>query len=320
MAPKSRPPRSILVPLDGSPLAERALPLATALARRSGARVRLALVHRMPPPPFMPDAARLYATVEGAIRQGEHDYLHAIAARISGALERPASAVILEGEPADALGKHVRDAGTDLVVMTTHGRGPVQRAWLGCVADRLVRSLDIPVLLVPPPASADEMVVADTTISRILVPLDGSALAEATLEHAVGLARMFDAPIELIQVVPPAVFEPEPPVAFPSGIDEQLTSIRKSIAQDYLDDVAERLRERGVAATATAVVGASVAGTLADLAHADSTDLVAIATHGRSGLPRLVLGSVADKLVRSAKTPVLVCRPPKGRGKKSKSG
>jgi nucleotide-binding universal stress UspA family protein len=266
----------------------------------------------MPDPPSTPDAVRLYTQVEHAVRQGEHDYLHRIAERISGALDRPARAVVLDGEAAGALGEHAHQAGADLVVMTPHGRGPVQRAWLGSVADRLIRSLDIPVLLVP--ASSAETVIADTTISRLLVPLDGSSRAEATLEHAVALARLFDAPIQLVQVVAPAVFDSQPATA---GVDEQLTGIRKSIAQDYLDDVAERLREQGVAATATAVVGTSVAGTLAALTRPDPTDLVAIATHGRSGVPRLMLGSVADKLIRSADTPVLVCRPRKGRGAKS---
>jgi nucleotide-binding universal stress UspA family protein len=309
LAAEPRAARSILVPLDGSRLAERALPLATALARRSGGTVCVALVHRMPAWPSTPDADRLSAMVERAVRQGEHDYLQHIAGRISGALERSACAEILEGETADALVEHAHQTGADLVVMTTHGRGPVQRAWLGSVADRLVRSLDIPVLLVPSPASPADLVIRDVTISRVLVPLDGSPRCEAALEHALAVAGLFDAPIHLVQVVLPAAFEAEPPVGFPSGVDEQLTGIRKSIAQDYLDDVAERLRAQGVEATTTAAVGASVAGTLADFIRTEPTDLVALATHGRSGVPRLVLGSVADKLVRLAVTPVLVCRP-----------
>jgi nucleotide-binding universal stress UspA family protein len=274
----------------------------------------LALVHRRPDPPSTPDAARLYTTVERAVRQAEHDYLHGVAERISDALETPARAVILDGETAPALEEYAHDARADLVVMTTHGRGPVQRAWLGSVADRLVRALDIPVLLVPSHGQPGGSSGAAPTISRVLVPLDGSPRAEATLEHAVALARLFDAPVQLVQVVQPVAFEAAGPVALPSGVDEQLTGIRKTIAQDYLDDVAAILHEEGVAASATAVVGTSVAGTLLELTRADPTGLVAIATHGRGGVPRLLLGSVADKLIRSAETPVLVCRPKGRRG------
>jgi nucleotide-binding universal stress UspA family protein len=151
----------------------------------------------------------------------------------------------------------------------------------------------------------------------VLVPLDGSPRAEAALAPAAAVARLYNAELQLVQVVAPVVLVTEPPT-LPTGLDEELTAIRKDAAQDYLDDLAGQLRTEGVAATAMAVLGAGAAATLLELTRPGQIDLVAIATHGRSGVPRLVLGSVADKLVRAAESPVLVCRPPSGaRGKRS---
>jgi len=310
VARKATSPRTVLLPLDGSPFAERALPFATALARRSGGTLRLALVHRLPAPPATRDAVRVYAAMENAVRKAEHAYLRGIAARAAATLGRPVRSVILEGPVARALQDHAHDIGADLVVMTTHGRGPVQRAWLGSVTDRLVRSLEVPLLLVPPPGPAGEAKAGEPTIARVLVPLDGSPRAEAALAPAAAVARLFNAELQLVQIVAPVVVVTEPP-ALPTGLDDELTAIRKGAAQDYLDDLADRLRTEGLPATATAVLGAGAAATLLELARPGQIDLVAIATHGRAGVPRLLLGSVADKLVRAAELPVLVCRPPR---------
>ena len=320
MAAKGRAPRSVLVPLDGSPFAERALPLAVALARRSGGSMRLALVHQVPPPPATGEAVRVYTRIERAVRQAELEYLRRLATEASRDVGRPVRSVILDGAVAAGLQEYAHDSGADLVVMTTHGRGPVQRAWLGSVADRLVRTLDIPVLLVPAPGPADGSgggpVAREPSLGRVLVPLDGSPRAEAVLETASAVARLFDAELHLVQVVPPVALAVGPMMAASGELDMELTGIRKATAQDYLDDVADRLRTQGVRATATAVLGGAVAATLLDLARPGETDLMAIATHGRGGVPRLVLGSVADKLVRAAETPVLVVRP-RGRGGRS---
>jgi nucleotide-binding universal stress UspA family protein len=308
--------RTILLPLDGSQFAERALPLATAVARRSGGNLRLALVHRLPAPPATRDAVRVYAAMENAVRKAEHAYLRGIATRAAETLGRPVRSVLLEGPIARALQDYGHEIGADLVVMTTHGRGPVQRAWLGSVADRLLRSLEVPLLLVPPPSPGRETTEGEPTIERVLVPLDGSPRAEAALAPAVAVARLFNAELQLVQVVAPVVVVTEPP-SLPTGLDQELTAIRKGAAQDYLDDLAGRLRTEGVPASAMAVLGGGAAVTLLELTRPGQIDLVAIATHGRSGVRRLVLGSVADKLVRAAESPVLVCRPPStARGKR----
>jgi nucleotide-binding universal stress UspA family protein len=191
--------------------------------------------------------------------------------------------------------------------MTTHGRGGIRRAWLGSVADQLIRTSDAPILIKRPgDGAAAERPIA---LADILIPLDGSPIAEAVLEPAAALARLWDAEISLVQVVRPIVLTSDPPLPFPSGYSDQVTAMRRESAQDYIRDVAERLRESGVKASGVAVIGGGIADTLLDLAQAERVSLMAVATHGRGGVRRVVLGSVADKLVRGAEVPLLVVRP-----------
>jgi nucleotide-binding universal stress UspA family protein len=305
--------RSIVVPLDGSPFAEQALPAAAAIARATRARLRLVLVHRLPPPPNDPETAKLYVSLELAVRKSERGYLRAIARRLKqGGLQ--AGALALEGPPGPTLVRWIAESDADLVVMTTHGRGAVGRTMYGSVADQLVRSLELPVLLIRPDAER----VANGSpwkVREIVVGLDGSRTAEAALEPAAALARAFQVPMTLVQVVLPLAVAADPPLPFPVGYDAQITDVRRREALDYLEDLAERLRGEGIAATAAAVLGDSPAGTLLDLGRPERGVLLAIGTRGRGGVKRLMLGSVADKLVRGAKVPVLVVPPVRRRTK-----
>jgi nucleotide-binding universal stress UspA family protein len=308
--PRKRPLlQSILVPLDGSPFAERALPSALELARRSRAKLRLALVHHGAPPPVSSDALELYAEVEQVVLKSERGYLRRVGARLRKALGRSVQSAFLEGPVARALAAHAAEVGADLVVMSTHGRGPLRRIWLGSVADRLIRTLDVPILLVRPADESDATPADGSAIAQILVPLDGSPLAEYALEPAGKLATLLRAELLLIQVVAPPVVTTDPPLPYPTGIEEELTRIRLDQSQDYLDDVVEQLRGRGLTATGVAVAGIDVPDTILQLARAPRAGLLALATHGRGGLSRMFLGSVTDKLIRSAELPVLVCRP-----------
>jgi nucleotide-binding universal stress UspA family protein len=304
---------SIMVPLDGSPLAERALPLGLDLAERARARLRLVLVHQTPPPPVDKAAARLAVRVDLAVRRAEREYLRTTQARLAGtATKGRVRGVTVTGPVGQALADYVSELGVDLVVMATHGRGGFERAWLGSVADRLVRTLEIPVLLVRAGTEPGSEAVPG---GPVLVPLDGSPRAEEALGPALALARLWDADIQLIQVVRPVMLATDPALPLPSAYDEVGTAIGRDIAQDYLDDVAERVRAAGVRATANAVLGWGAVDTLLGLAVPDRIGVLALATHGHGGLRRAALGSVADKLVRGASIPVLVCRPRGRRGR-----
>jgi nucleotide-binding universal stress UspA family protein len=309
---ESRPFRSVLVPLDGSPLAEQTIPLALEIARLARSKVRLVLVHQSLPPPFFEEGAQLYVSIDLAMRKAERDYLRGLAAQLRDRSSLKISSVTLDGSTEQALVKYIQDIGADLVAMTTHGRGGVRGGWLGSVADHLVRKLDVPVIVTRAREGAG-FLTAPPKIREILVPLDGSPLGEAALAPATAVAGLFDAELVLVQVVPPLSAGSLLPDTLSTGYDTEIIALQRKGAQDYLEDLSEDLQERGTRVKTTVVVGHTVGEALINLAHPERFDLVAIATHGRSGVQRLMLGSVADKLIRAARAPVLVIRPRKGR-------
>ena len=298
----------IVVPLDGSHWAEHALPAAAAIARAARARLRLVLVHQLPDPPGDRESLKIYTSLEVAVRRSQRAYLREVATRLREGWGIQVTSVSPDGPVGPTLIRYVDELGADLVVMATHGRGALGRALLGSVADHVVRTARVPVLLVRPPGEEPPPPESAWAVGEILVPLDGSTPAEAALEPAEELARLLGARMSLVQVVVPIAMMTDPPLAFPSGYDEHLTEIRRREAQDYLDDIAVRLRAAGLEVGAAAVVAPSAAGAMVDLSHSGRAGLVVIASHGQGGLRRLALGSVADKLVRAAEVPVVVVR------------
>jgi nucleotide-binding universal stress UspA family protein len=258
-----------------------------------------------------PQSAQLYVSIDLAMRKVERDYLTALRLRLRKSSGLQISAVTIDGPAGPTLVKYVKEIGADLLVMSTHGRGGLRGAWLGSVADHLIRSLKIPVIVVRA-REGTGAVAGAPKIGEILVPLDGSVLAEAALAPASAIAELFGAELLLVQVVWPLPAGNLLPVPFPSGYDTEVMGVQRKAAQDYLDGLVNDLREREASVRATVVVGHNVAEALLDLAHSQRVDLVAIATHGRGGVQRLILGSVADKLIRGAGPPVLVVRPGKG--------
>jgi nucleotide-binding universal stress UspA family protein len=305
------PIQSIVLALDGSSLAEQAIPMAQAIAERAHAKLKLVLIHE--PNPLM-EPGPVYAKIELAMQKADREYLKSATARVRERLGRAVSSAVVQGIPvAQTLSTYSRELGADLIIMTTHGRGGIRRAWLGSVADQMIRSSEIPILVIRPTEKGEAKLPAE--LKEILVALDGSPLAEAALEPATGLARLWDAEISLVQVVRPVILT-GPHLVFPSGYSDQVTQIRRESAQDYIRDVAERLRESGVKANGVAVIGGAVPETLIDLGAPERISLMVVATHGRGGMKRLVLGSVADKLVRGANVPVLVVRPTSRRARR----
>lgn len=307
MANDSSPFRSILVPLDGSELATQALPVATTIIQQSGGKLRLALVHEHPAVPLDAMTAKALTALDQSGHKAERAYLRRMQAQLREDGIRVSSAVTLMGMVGPALVTYVRDLGIDLVVMATHGRGGIRRVWLGSTADYLVRHLEIPVLLVRP-ESARPMEIPRRGTGQILVPLDGSPLAEQALEPALELARVWDADVRLLQVVQP-VLATDPMTPVPSPYDEELTVMARTKAQNYLDQVVQRLNRAGVRTTGSAEIGWRPADSILEAARSDLVVMLVVSTHGRGGLRRVVLGSVADKLVRGAEVPVLVRRP-----------
>ncbi len=140
---------------------------------------------------------------------------------------------------------------------------------------------------------------------KILVPLDGSELAKEALDHAEKLAKTFNAEILLFQVVPFMPIYGSPELVTPLIIDEK----QKETAERYLTNLAEEVRKRGHKVTSMVRIGQQVAGEIIDFARESGADLIVMYTHGRSGISRWVLGSVALKILTRAQTPILLLRP-----------
>jgi nucleotide-binding universal stress UspA family protein len=291
--------RNILVPLDGSPFAEQALPWALSLARRAGAGLDLVRVHVLyalgePACGWLPyDPAE-----EAECQRREQLYLDATARWLAAVSRLPITPALVFGLGAEPILDRARARRTDLVVMTTHGRGPLGRFALGSVADEVVRRAGLPVLLLRPREPAPAL-LPEPAPENILVPLDGSALAEQALGPALDVARLTEGRCTLLRVVGP---DDEQGGRRPGGAGE-------IDAESYLEQVAGRFRAEGVLVRSQVIVAASPAETIREEARALGSDLIVLATHGRGGLRRLLLGSVADKVLRGGTTPVLVCPP-----------
>jgi nucleotide-binding universal stress UspA family protein len=309
--------RSILVPLDGSRLAEHALPLALHLARASGANLQLALVHV--PIVFIEDEAPLGNSLDRENRAKEAAYLQRVAGRLAQVAPLPVKTAVLDGPVVDALLEHAAFTGADLAVMTTHGRGPFSRFWLGSVTDELVRRLPVPAVVLRPHADRPADLAAAPALKHILVALDGSPLAEEMLEPAVALGTPGGAEYTLLRVVKPAPILGYDLAGYAvAATDVAVTEKLEAEARDYLDDRAGRLRARGLLVKTVVVVHEQPAVALLEQAAALGADVLALETHGRHGLARLLLGSTADKVLRAATVPVLVHRRP-GKNTKGES-
>jgi nucleotide-binding universal stress UspA family protein len=139
---------------------------------------------------------------------------------------------------------------------------------------------------------------------KILVPLDGSELAKSALDQAEKLAKTFDSEIILFQVVPFMPIYGSPELVTPLIVDEK----QKEAAEKYLQSLTEELRLKGLKVSATAKTGQQVAVEIIDFAKENRVDLIVMSTHGRSGISRWVLGSIALKVLTRAETPILLLR------------
>lgn len=304
--------RSILVPLDGSVFGEHALPLALSIARRTGATVQLAYVHVPVLPLFLDGmpATDIDATLDQAERAGEQAYLQRLADRLQSSWDAPINTALLDAPITDALCRHAQSCGAELIALATHGRGGLSRLWLGSIADELIRRAPLPLLLVRPHEEALDLLDLrrhEQPLQRILIALDGSPLAERALEPALALGQPMQAEYTLIQAVDTQVLAYA--ASLPAiGVDDQLMEQQREAAASYLAEQAAQLAERGLKVE-TVVTYGSPASAILKYAQRKRMDLIGLATHGRSGLQRALLGSVADKIVRGATVPVLLCRP-----------
>lgn len=294
----------ILVPLDGSKVAEQALPFARILAGTLKTPIELLqAIDISAVSAHMAADKALY--LEGLIAEAERsarEYLERVAHKLAGI---DVAAFIERGKPAEVILDRATAAPGLLIAMATHGRSGIQRWLLGSVAEKILRGTGQPLFLVR--ASDDEPEERPAALNSIIVPLDGSSLAESVLPVAVKLAKSLEASVLLFRA-----FE-LPAKAYYGREDylpdyEALKNRVKEEAQAYLDARVAALKEEGLPRVSSLLREGVGAEEIIRCAREHPDSFVAMCTHGRSGVKRWVLGSVSEKVVRHSGDPVLVIR------------
>lgn len=297
-----------MVPTDCSGFDRDAIRVALRIAEKSSAAVKLIRVITSGAYFGAGDTRTGVGASLHAVKQ-ERDQalteLYSLAAECRRVTNVDISVALESGPVADALERYAKRNNVDLIVISSHGRGGMAHLSLGSVTDSLIRRTTIPVLVVKPAASYLNPQVGGS-FRKIVVPLDGSPLAEQIILPVMTLAVLEDAEVTLLNVLKrdePNRTEPE--------LATRVAWWEKDVAaaKAYLARVADRLRVGKIGVISEVVVGNDTAGEIAAYARRENADLIAIATHGRGGLARVLRGSVADALTRCARTCILVFHP-----------
>jgi len=294
----------ILVPLDGSELAEVALPYAEELAGRLGSEVILLHVCESAEAQYHHMHQLYIQKMVAATKRGAKKYLEkpddkAITVR----------SAILDGHPAERIVDFADEQSVDLIVIATHGWSGIRRWVLGSVADKVVRATKRPVALIRAKGVHHHQLERGT-MNKIVVPLDGSKESEAVIPYAEDLASRLKGELTLLHVVPPA----SPVYAIP-GETAQLpytqaeVELLKADAGSYLEKIANALKDKRIKVKFEIRVG-NTGHEIIKLADEVHSDFVAMSTHGWSGVTRWALGSTADKVLNGGNTPLLLVRSP----------
>ncbi len=292
----------LLAPLDGSRLAEAVLPVVETLAAAGATPVLLHVRERGAP-----------ATIHGERHLRAADeasaYLAGVAARLQavGYTVETHTHDVPEGDVARSIAAHAEEEHVDVIVLCTHGGGGVRDLLVGSIAQQVLRRGTVPVLLVRPDATGESVPFAPRTV---LVPLDGTAAAEAALTPAADLARALGARLHLVMVVATLQTvraDRQPGAHLLPATARALLDQQQGDAQAYLDGLAAPLRTTSVAVT-TEVRRGDAAAALSDEAAEPGVGLVVAATHGRAGLQAIWAGSVTARLLARTRAPVLLLR------------
>jgi len=284
----------ILVPLDGSKEAEGVLQYVRELAPRFGSRVYIAGIG------IGTKTRRVNLLLEEYINRTANELkAHSI----------KAEAVICYGNAAEKILDLTAEKEIDLIIMATHGRSGITRWWMGSVAEKVISEATSPVLLI----RSKRKRTADVSekrqvIHKILAPLDGSDIGEVALPYLEAIAATSKASVNLLQVVsPPGTVEAN----LLGGPDwRKFVKAMHDAGDIYLKNIADRLSGKDIKITYEVITG-DPADKIVEYAAANSFSLIAMSTHGRTGLARWVLGSVADKVLHGARIPILLVRSPK---------
>lgn len=293
----------ILVGLDGSPLAETILPFVSDLAGAFNAEVRLAhVVHVSEDLPVGDRFPTKEALTERAKSQAQ-SYLEEVRGRLAPSGGSVVTTVLV-GDAAEELVNLAQREHSDLIAIATHGRSGLQHLLYGSVAEKVLHTATTPVLLMRPDSTRE---AAPRKLTHVLVPLDGSPLAETVFPEALELAAGLHLPIVLLRVVEFPMYAVGDPTMGPYADYGELLDILADNAKSYLNEAADRLRNEGATVTAESPLGMP-ATEITQHVHNHPGALIVLATHGRTGLVGALLGSVARQVLR-AQAPTVVVRP-----------
>ena len=290
--------QTILVPLDGSPESEAVLPVASEVAHRTGSTLIL-LTSVYQPGGWGEFQFTVDLEKEARLAQQYLDSRKVELERDGLIVEAQA----VSGPPAQAVIDYAVARSADLLAMSTHGRSGATRWAFGSVADQVLHGSHTPVLLV---RSHRPAATVPPAFRKILVPYDGSELSEAALPFIQEFAKAFEASIVLFHVLfPPAMAYSgfEAPIA-----TDRLWKDLEEVARKHVGEAAEKLSDAGLSVKPIVSFGPAV-DEIVRAATLEGADLIAMSTHGRSGVGRWIMGSVADAVVRRSDLPVLLVRP-----------
>jgi nucleotide-binding universal stress UspA family protein len=290
-----------MAPLDGSGFGEQALPIAIGLAERMHADIEVVHVFDPLPAPFVlakgapvPDP-----TLDDQLRRDRANYISRMVQWLREQDHYKVSSGLLEGPVGRSLVDHITERSPDVVVMTTHGRSGLTRLWLGSVAQHVAQNSSAPLILVKPDQDGSRLKQA-RAFQRLLIPLDGSIDGEEAIDHAIAISGSGDVEFTLAHVMVPLFF-----ASAEAGVSYPEVEVQKA-AVTYLEEAASRVRARGLRVETRLLRNTSAATAILECAEDIDADLIALETHRYGKLTRILAGSVADKVIRGARVPVLV--------------
>lgn len=294
----------ILVPLDGSELAQIALPYAQKLAGVLGSQIILIYISESADDRYHHMHQFYLQQMVEATKQNAETFQDRQQVRTI-----KVDSVILVGDPAEEIVDYAGKEDIGLIVMSTHGRSGIKRWAMGSVAEKVLRATKQPMAIIRAKGARPDMLGERSILSKILVTLDGSKESEAVIPYIEELASELQVEIILLQVIAPdyhiyAAGGPE----YGIYAEQQIESMKK-FARDYLEGVSARLKQREVVAKPEIMFG-TAAEAIINFADQTNASLVAMTTHGRSGVSRWALGSVAERVLRAGNTPLLLVRTP----------
>jgi nucleotide-binding universal stress UspA family protein len=294
----------VLVPLDGSPLAECALPWAVAVAQALGARVTL--LHVLERPAVSSATSHHHDAVDWQMRRAEARSQLVRIHRDLEARDLRSGVELLEGRAAEQIINFARAQHVDLVILASHGEGGLTGWDLSSTALMVIARIHSSLLVVPAHRGEGQP-VGELRLRRILVPLDCSPRAECILPVVTALARAHGAELILAHAAP----EPEIPRRLPVSAEDlavaaQLTERNRCEGERYIGELRERLVRQELPVSTRLVVSSRRARAIRAMADRDDVDLVVVSAHGRTGDPRERYGGVAARLLEQATRPLLV--------------